>query len=70
MNLREYQNIHKRYIQHKCTFLHKVLYKLIVSTHFYLMVSLRTVKDAPCKATIRETLISRKRPVQAEVLSL
>ena len=49
MNLGEHQNIHTRYIQHKYAFLHKMLYKLIVSTHSYVMVFDWTVKETRCK---------------------
>ena len=48
MNLREHQNIHNRYIQHTYAVLHKVLSKLMVSTHSYLMVCVGIVKDARC----------------------
>ena len=67
MNLREHQNIHNRYIQHTYAVLHKVLSKLMVSTHSYLMVCVGIVKDARCKTKIRNTLISQKRFVLAEV---
>ena len=60
MNLGEHQNIHTRYIQHKYAFLHKMLYKLIVSTHSYVMVFDWTVKETRCKKKIRDTLISQK----------
>ena len=46
---------------------HKVLYKLIVSTHFYLMVCVRIVTDARCKTKTWDTLISQKRSVPVEV---
>ena len=67
MNLREHQNIHNRYIQHTYAVLHKVLSKLMVSTHSYLMVCVGIVKDARCKTKKRDALISQKRSVPAEV---
>ena len=59
--------MHTRYMQHTDTILHKVLYKLIVSTHFYLMVCVRIVIDARCKTKTWDTLISQKRSVPVEV---
>ena len=70
MNLEEYKNLYTRYVQHKHTFLHKVFYKVILSTHSYLMVWVWTVKDARWKIKIRETLMSREWSAQAEVFLL
>lgn len=55
MNLREHQYIPTRYIQHQYGFLHKVLYKGIVSNHSYVMVCVETVKDAQRKIKIQDT---------------
>ena len=67
MNLRKHQNIHARYIQHKYAILKKVLSKLIVSTHSYLMLCVAIATDARCKTKTRNTLISQKRSVTVEV---
>ena len=62
------QEIHIRYIEHKYTFLHKVVSKEIVFTHAYLMVFVPTVNDASCKTKLWDALMLQKRSVQAEVL--
>ena len=50
-------------------FFHKVFYKQIVFNHSNLMVCFRIVKDARCKIRTWDTLMSKKRSVQADVLS-
>ena len=40
------------------TFFHKVAYKRLVFTYSYLMVCVRTVKDARCSTEIRDSLMS------------
>lgn len=49
------------YIKHKYTFLHKLFSKLIVPTHFSMVVCVQTVKDARGKVKIRDELMSQKR---------
>ena len=66
-NLRKHQNIHNRYIQHTYAVLHMVLFKLMMSTHSYLMVCVEIVKDTRWKTKIRDTLILQKRSVPAKV---
>lgn len=46
------------YMKHKYIFLHKVFSKLIVPTHFSMVVCVQTVKDARCKVKIRDELMS------------
>ena len=44
------------------------LYKQIVTTHYYMMVCIRTSKNVRCKIKIRDTLTSQRWFVQAKVL--
>ena len=55
-------------MQYKYTFFRKVVFKQIVFTHSYLMVCVQTEKDADGNPKIRNTLMSQKWPMQAEVL--
>ena len=62
------QNIHKRYYINILIFLHKGFYKKIVNTHFYVVICIRTLKNARCKIKIQDPLKAQKRSVLAEVL--
>ena len=46
--------MHKKYVQYKYTFLHKVFYYRIVPTGLHLMVSVETLKDPRLKIKLRE----------------
>ena len=56
-----------KYIQHTYAILHKVLHKLMISTHSCLMICVRIVKDVRCKTKVRGTLISLKLSAPVEV---
>ena len=62
------KGMHAKYMQHKYTFFHKVVYIWIVFYHFYLMVCIQTVKDNRCKIKMWDTLLPQKWSVEAEIL--
>lgn len=53
MNLKKQQNIHTKYKQYYYTFLHKVLYKRIISIQ---IVCVRIVNGARCQMKLRDTV--------------
>ena len=53
----EFKRINTRYILYN--FFHKVTYKRIVFTPFYLIICIQTVKDARCKTKIWDALMSQ-----------